>query len=195
MFNLPGPSPPSTIIKMSSTHKALGACKSICAQAHKVSKLEGDISPAEVDKLEEELAEISTMVKSTYFLEGSKYGHLPMVIPQDKVRTLVANPLYIYSAQGDPGAYDPLAANNNTASQRPTQTTGNSPWRKMNSLKNRPRSGRGTEGTNSVRRRKGCTWSPQEKIHRFWRYRPPCHVEVPPHQSSSPNDSARQDNV
>ena len=106
---------------MSSTHKSIGACKSICAQAHKVSKLEGDISPADIDKLEEELAEISTTVKSSYFPEGSKYGHLPMVIPQDKVRTLVADPVYIYSAQGDPGAYDPLAANNNTASQREQQ--------------------------------------------------------------------------
>ena len=74
-----------------------------------MTKLVGEITQEDIDVLEEELGEISTTTKSLYFPQGDVFGHLPLVVPQAKMRTILGDPTYTFTAQPDPGAYNSAA--------------------------------------------------------------------------------------
>ncbi len=50
-----------------------------------------------------------TIVKSTHFVDGQRYGFLASVIPQDKYRIVISNPAWVYAAPANPGAYSAAA--------------------------------------------------------------------------------------
>jgi hypothetical protein len=50
-----------------------------------------------------------TIVKSTHFVNGQRYGFLASVIPQDKYRIVISNPAWVYVAPANPGVYSAAA--------------------------------------------------------------------------------------
>ncbi len=46
-----------------------------------------------------------TIVKSTHFVDGQRYGFLASVIPQEKYRVVISDPAWVYVAPANPGAY------------------------------------------------------------------------------------------
>ena len=94
---------------MTTTARSVTISRAIEAQAHKMTKIIGEIGPDDIDRLEEELGEIATTAKSGHFPQGEIFGHLPMIIREAKMRQILADPNYMYVEQADPGAYDPAA--------------------------------------------------------------------------------------
>jgi hypothetical protein len=76
-----------------------GVYKILSAQRSTVTKIAGVITPKSVDNLENEIGGIFTILKSSHFNEGQRYGYLMCVIPEDKYR------VWTYVAPANPGAY------------------------------------------------------------------------------------------
>jgi hypothetical protein len=74
--------------------------------------------PEGVNKLEDKLGSVCTLIKKHHYTEGQKYGHPASVIPQGKYRIVNSNNIWTHTAPANPGAY--LAATlgvSNTAAQ------------------------------------------------------------------------------
>ena len=69
----------------------------------------GEIALDHINRMEEELGEIATTAKAGYFPQGEIFEHLPMVIKEEKMGQILADPTYVYAEQADPVAYDPVA--------------------------------------------------------------------------------------
>ncbi len=59
--------------------------------------------PNSIDTLENKLRGAFTIVKSTHFVDGQRYGFLASVIPQEKYRVVISNPAWVYMAPANPG--------------------------------------------------------------------------------------------
>jgi hypothetical protein len=86
-----------------------GAYKMLVAQKDAITKITGIITPKSIDTLENKLGEAFTIVKSTHFVDGQRYGFLASVIPQEKYRVVISNPAWVYVAPANPGAYSAAA--------------------------------------------------------------------------------------
>ena len=71
----------------------------------KMTRLNGVITPEAVDRLEDELGGIFTVVKTHHYKQGQKYGHLASAIPETKYRIVIADPTWTHTVPGDPGPY------------------------------------------------------------------------------------------
>jgi hypothetical protein len=86
-----------------------GAYKMLVAQKDAITKITGIIPPKSINTLENELGGAFTILKSTHFVDGQRYGLLASVIPQDKYRVVVSNPAWVYAAPANPGMYSAAA--------------------------------------------------------------------------------------
>jgi hypothetical protein len=82
-----------------------GAYEILAAQRSTVTKIVGVITPESIDNLENEIGGIFTILKSSHFNEGQRYGYLACVIPEDKYRVVIADAEWTYGAPANPGAY------------------------------------------------------------------------------------------
>ena len=82
-----------------------GAYKILAAQKSAITKIAGAIRPEAIDNLENEIGGIFTILKSTHFDEGQRYGYLACVIPEEKYRLVIANRTWTYTAPINLGAY------------------------------------------------------------------------------------------
>ena len=90
---------------MSSKSSKNGAYKILVTQKDAITKITGIITPESIDELENELGGAFTILKSTHFAQGQRYGHLAIVIPEAKYRLVITDPAWVYAAPADPGAY------------------------------------------------------------------------------------------
>ncbi len=81
----------------------------LVAQKDAITKINGIITPESIDTLKNELGGAFTIVKSTHFVDGQRYGFLASVIPQEKYRVVISNPPWVYAAPANPGAYSAAA--------------------------------------------------------------------------------------
>ena len=77
----------------------------LVTQKDTITKIMGIITPKSIDTLENKLGGAFTILKSTHFNEGQRYGFLTMVILQEKYRIVINNPTWVYTAPGNPGVY------------------------------------------------------------------------------------------
>jgi hypothetical protein len=82
-----------------------GAYDMLITQKDAITKITGIIMPESIDILKNELGGAFTILKSTHFAKGQRYGFLASVIPEDKYRIIVSNPAWVYAAPANPGAY------------------------------------------------------------------------------------------
>ena len=76
---------------MGSTSSATTTRDTILAQKERITRIVGDIDADDVDNLEEELGAILVTIKSTHFPQGAKYGHLPVILGQERIRTILGD--------------------------------------------------------------------------------------------------------
>ena len=93
-------------------------CKAVTSERDKVTKIVYDITPEGLDMLEEIIGEIFTKHKAYHFTRGTDFGHLAVILMEDKYRDAINDQIFVYTAPTDQGAYDPNAGNNMNASQR-----------------------------------------------------------------------------
>jgi hypothetical protein len=82
-----------------------GAYDMLVTQKNTITKIMSIIMPKSIDTLENKLGRAFTILKSTHFNEGQRYGFLAMVIPQAKYCIVINNPTWIYAAPGNLGVY------------------------------------------------------------------------------------------
>jgi hypothetical protein len=92
-----------------SPSKLSGAYKTLINLRDKMTRLNGVITPEAVDRLEDELGGIFTIVKTHHYEQGQKYGHLASAIPETKYRIVIADPTWHHTVPGDPGPYSAAA--------------------------------------------------------------------------------------
>ena len=104
---------------MAESSKAASAYDTLIGVCDKITRLNGIITPENVNKLEDELGGVCTIIKTHHFIEGQKYGHLACVIPQDKYRIVITDDTWTHEAPEDPGANSAAALGvGNAAAQR-----------------------------------------------------------------------------
>jgi hypothetical protein len=94
---------------MSSKSSKNGAYEILVAQKDATTKITGIITPKSIDTLENELGGVFTILKSTHFAKGERYEYLACVIPEEKYRIVIADPVWVYAALVNPGAYTAAA--------------------------------------------------------------------------------------
>jgi hypothetical protein len=93
--------------------------KTLIGLHNKITYRNGIITPEGVDKLEDKLGGVCTLIKMHHYMEGQKYGHLASIIPQEKYRIVVSNNAWTHTAPANPGAYSAAALGmSNAAAQR-----------------------------------------------------------------------------
>jgi hypothetical protein len=104
---------------MVDSSKSTSAYKTLIGLRNKITRLNGIITPEGVDKLEDELGGVCTLIKTHHYMEGQKYGHLASVISQKKYRIVISNNAWTHAAPANPGAYSAAALDvGNAAAQR-----------------------------------------------------------------------------
>jgi hypothetical protein len=113
---------PTTLHKrriMVEASKTSSAYDTLIGVRNKITRLNGIITPKNVDRLEDELGGVCTIIKTHHYTQGQKYGHLASIIPQDKYRIVISDEAWIRTAPVDPGAYSAAALGvGNAAAQR-----------------------------------------------------------------------------
>ncbi len=82
-----------------------GAYKILVAQKDAMTKIMGMITPKLIDTLKNKLGGAFPILKSTHSAKGQQYGYLGCVIPEEKYRIIIADPIWVYPAPVNPGAY------------------------------------------------------------------------------------------
>ena len=113
---------PTTLHKrrtMAATSKTSSSFDTLIGARDKITRLNGNITPESVDRLEDELGGVCTIIKTHHYTQGQKYGHLASVNPQDKYRIVISDETWVHTAPVDPGAYSAAALGvGNAAAQR-----------------------------------------------------------------------------
>jgi hypothetical protein len=91
------------------TSKSNGAYNTLNSLRDKLTRLNGVIIPEAVDKLENELSRIFTVVKTHHYNQDQKYGHLASAIPESKYRLIIGKAVWVHSVPANPGAYSQAA--------------------------------------------------------------------------------------
>ncbi len=81
----------------------------LVAQKDAIMKITDIITPESIDTLENKLGGAFTIVKSTHFVDGQRYGFLASMIPQEKYWVVISDPAWVYVAPSNPGAYSAAA--------------------------------------------------------------------------------------
>ncbi len=77
----------------------------LVAQKDAIMKITDIITPESINTLKNKLGGAFTIVKSTHYVNGQRYGFLASVIPQEKYWIVISNPAWVYVAPANPGAY------------------------------------------------------------------------------------------
>ncbi len=77
----------------------------VVAQKDVITKITGIITLKSINTLENELGGAFTILKSTHFTNGQRYGFLASAIPEDKYRIVISSPTWVYTAPVNPSAY------------------------------------------------------------------------------------------
>ncbi len=83
----------------------------LSAQKDAIKRIARVITPEAIDNLEDKIGGIFTILKSTHFAEGQRYGYLACVIPEPKYQLVIANNTWTYAPPANPGAYAVAALN------------------------------------------------------------------------------------
>ncbi len=86
-----------------------GAYKILVAYKDAITKIRGIITPKSIDTLKNKLGGAFTIMKSTHFSKGLQYGYLVHIIPEEKYHIIIADPLWVYKAPANPGAFAAVA--------------------------------------------------------------------------------------
>jgi hypothetical protein len=104
---------------MEDSSKSTRAYKALIGLRNKITHLNSIITPEGINKLEDKLGGVCTLIKMHHYTEGQKYGHLASVIPQGKYRIVISNNAWTHAAPANPGAYSAAALGmGNAAAQR-----------------------------------------------------------------------------
>jgi hypothetical protein len=104
---------------MAEASKTLSAYDTLIGVRDKITRLNGIITPESVDRLEDDLGGVCTIIKTHHYTQGQKYGHLASVILQDKYRIVISDEAWVRTAPVNPGAYSAAALGvGNAAAQR-----------------------------------------------------------------------------
>jgi hypothetical protein len=76
---------------------------------NKLTRLNGMITLAAVDRLKDELGGIFMVAKTHHYEQGQKYGHLASAIPKPKYRLVIRIATWTHTIPADPGAYSMAA--------------------------------------------------------------------------------------
>ncbi len=82
-----------------------GAFKILVAQKNALTKITGIITSKSINTPENELGGAFTILKSTHFAKGGQYRYLACVIPEEKYHIVIMDPMWVYAALVNPGAY------------------------------------------------------------------------------------------
>jgi len=74
-----------------------------------ITRAVGPITPAVIDKLQDEVATMVATTKTYSYPQGQIYGHVASIIPEAKYWILINDPTFVYTTVVDPGAYDQAA--------------------------------------------------------------------------------------
>ena len=92
--------------------------KEITAEMDKVTEIVDDITPEGLDMLEESIGKILTKHKEYHLIRRTEFGHLAMILTEEKYRDTINDQTFVYAALTDQGAYDPNAGNNTNSAQQ-----------------------------------------------------------------------------
>ena len=99
--------------------KSPGTYKTLIGLCNKITHLNGIITPEAVNKLEDKLSGVYTIIKTHQYMEGQKYGHLASIILHQKYWTVIADNTWTHATPVNPGAYSAAAVSvGNAAAQR-----------------------------------------------------------------------------
>ena len=91
----------------------------ISLREDKLARLNGVITPEAVNKLEDELGRIFTVMKTHHYKQGQKYSHLASTIPKAKYKLIIGDATSSHAVPAGPGAYSQAALGvRNAAAQR-----------------------------------------------------------------------------
>ncbi len=77
----------------------------LIAQKNAITKITGIITPKSIVTLKNKLGGSFTILKSTHFANGQQYSYLPCIIPKEKYRIVIVDPVWVCAAMANPGAY------------------------------------------------------------------------------------------
>ena len=69
------------------------------------------------------MGEILTNHKAYHFTRRTDFGHLEVILTEEKYQDSINDQTFVYAAPMDQGAYDPNAGNNMNATQRAQEET------------------------------------------------------------------------
>jgi hypothetical protein len=81
------------------------AYKIVVAPKDAITKITGIITPKSINTLKNKLAGAFIILKSIHFTKGQQYGYLACVIPEEKYCIVIADPVWVYAAPVNLGAY------------------------------------------------------------------------------------------
>jgi hypothetical protein len=90
---------------MSSKMSKNGAYEILIAPKDAITKITGIITPKSIDNIKNELGGAFTILKSTHFAKGERYRYLACIITEEKYRIIIVDPMWVYVAPVNPGAY------------------------------------------------------------------------------------------
>jgi hypothetical protein len=90
---------------MMDSSKSTTAYETLIGLRNKITRLNGIIMPEGINKLEDKLGGVCTLIKTHHYTEGQKYGHLASVILQEKYRIVISNNAWTHMAPANPVAY------------------------------------------------------------------------------------------
>ena len=76
-----------------------------------VTRIIGEPTKQDVEKLEEELAEIAVKFQTGTFTGGDEFGHMCLVVSQEKYRTIINDNAWTYTEPVKPQAFDETLTN------------------------------------------------------------------------------------
>ena len=100
------------------TSKSNGAYNTLISLQDKLTRLNGVITPEAVNKLEDELGRIFTVIKIHHYKQDQKYGHLASAIPELKYRLVIGDETWVNGVPANPGAYSQAALGAGNAAAR-----------------------------------------------------------------------------
>jgi hypothetical protein len=86
-----------------------GAYEILVTQKDAITKITGIIASKSINTLENKLCGAFTILMSTCFAEVQRYEYLACIIPKEKYPIVIADPVWMYTAPINPGAYTAAA--------------------------------------------------------------------------------------
>jgi hypothetical protein len=90
---------------MVDSSKSTSTYKTLIGLCNKITRLNRIITPEGINKLEDKLGSVCTLIKMHHYMEGQKYGYLASIISQEKYSIVISNNAWTHAAPANPGAY------------------------------------------------------------------------------------------